>query len=61
VCAVEFAKTQQANCLLGYGNSSQPGSPHLGDQLPLMSQKKLLPVLREKKDVEAHLEKRETF
>ena len=61
VCAIEFAKNQRANCLLSYGNSSQPGSPHLGDQLPLLSQKKLHPVWREKKDVEAHLEKRETL
>ncbi len=61
VCAIEFAKNQQANCLLGYGNSTQPGNPHLGDQLPLMSQKKLHPVWREKKDIEAHLEKRESF
>ncbi len=61
VCAVEFVKEQKANCLLSYGNSSQPGSPHLGDQLPFLSQKKLLPVLRDRKDVEAHLEKRETL
>ena len=26
VCAVEFAANQRANCLLGYGNSSRPGS-----------------------------------
>ncbi len=61
VCAIEFAAGQRAQCLLGYGNASQPGSPHLEDQLPLMVQKKLLPVLREKKDIEANLEKRETF
>jgi acyl-homoserine-lactone acylase len=61
VCAVEFAANQRANCLLGYGNASQPGSPHLGDQVQFLSEKKLLPVLRERKDIEAHLEKRETF
>ena len=44
VCAIEFARTQRAQCLLGYGNATQPGSPHLEDQLPLMVQKKLLPV-----------------
>ena len=48
-------------CLLGYGNATQPGSPHLEDQLPFMVQKKLLPVHREKKDIEAHLELRERF
>jgi acyl-homoserine-lactone acylase len=60
VCAIEFAKAQKAQCLLGYGNSSQAGSPHLEDQLPYMVEKKLLPVLRERKDIEANLEKRET-
>jgi acyl-homoserine-lactone acylase len=59
VCAIEFARTQRAQCLLGYGNATQPGSPHLEDQLPLMVQKKLLPVRRDKKDVEGNLELRE--
>jgi acyl-homoserine-lactone acylase len=61
VCAIEFAKAQKAQCLVSYGNASQPGSPHLEDQLPLMVEKKLHPVWRDKKDVNAHLEKRETF
>jgi acyl-homoserine-lactone acylase len=60
VCAIEFGKAQQAQCLLGYGNSSQVGSPHLEDQLPFMVQKKLHAVWRDKKDVEANLEKRES-
>ena len=61
VCAIEFARSQRAQCLLGYGNATQPGSPHLEDQLPLMVQKKLLPVHREKKEIEADLELREGF
>jgi len=63
VCAIEFVRkaTQRAECLLGYGNATQPGSPHLEDQLPLMVQKKLLPVRREKKEIEANLEMRERF
>jgi acyl-homoserine-lactone acylase len=61
VCAVEFAASQRAQCLLGYGNSTQPGSPHLDDQLPFMVQKKLLPVLRDRKEIEAGLERRDTF
>ena len=61
VCAIEFGAPQQAQCLLGYGNSSQPGSKHMGDQLQMLSDKKLHPVWRERKDVEAHLEKREIF
>ena len=61
VCAIEFGKAQQARCTLGYGNASQPGSPHLEDQLPLMVAKTLHPVWREKKEIEANLEKREIF
>ncbi len=61
VCAIEFGSPQKASCLLGYGNASQPGSPHLGDELQMLSDKKLLPVLRERKDIEQHLEKRERF
>jgi acyl-homoserine-lactone acylase len=61
-CALEFGKAEQkAQCSTSYGNSSQPGSPHLTDQLPLMTAKKLIPVWRERKDIEAHLEKRERF
>jgi acyl-homoserine-lactone acylase len=61
VCGIEFAKAQKAQCLVSYGNASERGSPHLEDQLPLMVAKKLHPVWREKRDVEAHLEKREIF
>jgi acyl-homoserine-lactone acylase len=61
VCGIEFAKAQKAQCLVSYGNASERGSPHLEDQLPLMAAKKLHPVWREKKEVEAHLEKREVF
>ncbi len=61
VCAIEFGPSQQARCTLGYGNSTQAGSPHLEDQLPLMVQKTLHPVWREKKDIEANLEKSESF
>jgi acyl-homoserine-lactone acylase len=59
VCAIEFAQAQRAQCSLSYGNASQPGSPHLEDQLPLMREKKLHPVWRSRKEVEAHLEMRE--
>jgi acyl-homoserine-lactone acylase len=61
VCAIEFAQSQRASCTLGYGNSSQEGSPHLEDQLPLMVSKTLHPVWRDQADVEKHLEKRERF
>lgn len=59
VCAIEFSEKQNAQCALSYGNFSQPGSKHLEDQLPLMVEKKLHPVWRERKEIEANLERRE--
>ena len=59
VCAIEFGAPQRAQCALGYGNASQPGSPHLEDQLPLLRDKKLHPVWRERMEIEQNLEKRE--
>ena len=61
VCAIEFSEPQRAECALSYGNSSQHGSIHLEDQLPLMVEKRLHPVWRDRKEVEAHLEQREVF
>jgi acyl-homoserine-lactone acylase len=59
VCSIEFAANQNAQCSLSYGNFSQPGSLHLEDQLPLMVEKKLHPVWRDRKEIEANLEKKE--
>ncbi len=61
VCTVEFGTAQHAQCAVSYGNASQPGSPHLADQLLLMTEKKLHPVWRDRKDVEAHAAAREKF
>lgn len=59
VAVTEFGKNVKARVLLSYGNASQPGSLHIGDQLPLLSQKKLRPALLNKKEIVRHLEKRE--
>jgi acyl-homoserine-lactone acylase len=56
---VEFSDPIKAEVLLPYGNSSQPGSPHMGDQLELYSNKKLRPVWFTYSEVEEHLEYRE--
>ena len=61
VCGIEFSTPQKANCVLGYGNSSQPGSKHIDDQLQLLSDKKLHPVWRTRKEIEANLELHETL
>jgi len=45
--------------LLSYGNATQPGSKHVGDQLPLLSEKKLRPAWLTKAEVMQHLEERE--
>jgi acyl-homoserine-lactone acylase len=61
VAAVEFSNPVRAQVLLSYGNSSQPGSPHRGDQLELFSRKALRPAWRTRAEVEAHLEAREVL
>jgi acyl-homoserine-lactone acylase len=59
VAVVEFGKKINAQVLLSYGNATQPGSKHIGDQIPLLSAKKLRPALLTKKDVLQHMEERE--
>lgn len=61
VMAVEFGRPVRASVLTSYGNSSQPGSPHQADQLPLLSQMKLRPALLTRAEVEANLESRDQF
>ncbi|MCX6599897.1 MAG: penicillin acylase family protein, partial [Acidobacteria bacterium] len=51
----------RAEAVLSYGNSSQPGSKHSEDQLPLVRDKKTRPVLRLRKEVEANLESKDVF
>lgn len=59
VFVLELAKPVRAKALLTYGNASQPGSPHKGDQLELFAKKELRPVWRTREEIEKHLEKRE--
>ncbi len=59
VAAVEFGETVRAEVLLSYGNSTQPHSPHVGDQLPLFAEKQLRPALLTRTDIEAHMEMQE--
>jgi acyl-homoserine-lactone acylase len=56
---VEFSSPVRAKVILTYGNSSQPDSPHNGDQLKLFSEKKMRPVWRRLSEIEANLEERE--
>jgi len=56
---MEFGTPVRAKVLLAYGNATQPGSKHLGDQLELFARKEMRDVWRSRKEVEAHLEARE--
>ncbi|GBF82068.1 peptidase [Aphanothece sacrum FPU1] len=56
IAAVEFSDPIHAKVLNVYGNSTQPNSPHVGDQLSLYAQGKMRPVWRDKAEIEQHLE-----
>lgn len=55
---IEFGERPRARALLSYGNASQPGSPHRGDQLALYARKQMRDVLLTRADVEAELQLR---
>jgi acyl-homoserine-lactone acylase len=59
VAAVEFSDPVRAEVLLSYGNASQAGSSHRGDQLPLLAEKELRTAWRTREEVEANLERSE--
>jgi acyl-homoserine-lactone acylase len=61
VALVEFGDPLRAQVLTSYGNSSQPGSPHNDDQLPLLTAKQLRPALLKRAEVEGNLESRDRF
>lgn len=60
VAVVELGDPVRAEVLLTYGNASQPGSPHAGDQFRLFSEKRLRPAWRTRAEIEANLAERET-
>lgn len=40
VAAIEFSNPVRAMALTSYGNATQPGSPHISDQLQMFDNKK---------------------
>ena len=56
---VEFSDPVRGEALLGYGNWSRAGSKHVTDQLELASQKRMRPILRTRREIEAALEHRQ--
>ena len=61
VSMVEFGDQPKLKVLMSYGNSSQPGSPHITDQLPYLVRKELRTAWRTRKEIEANLEAKVTF
>ena len=61
VAAVSFDSPTHAKVLMSYGQSSQPGSPHAGDQLQLLAQKRMRDAWTTRAEVEANLESRDVL
>jgi acyl-homoserine-lactone acylase len=61
VSMVEFGNPPKLKVLMSYGNSSQPGSLHITDQLPYLARKELRTAWRTRGDIEANLESKVTF
>jgi len=55
----EFGSKVRSVVLLSYGNSTRPGNKHSGDQLQMMSEKKMRPALYYREDLEKSIEKKE--
>ena len=58
---IEFGDKVKAKVLMSYGNSTQEGSPHYGDQLELFSKKEMRDCYFYREDVEAHVKIREVL
>lgn len=61
IAVVEFGPSVRAKVLLTAGNSSDPSSPHFGDQLVLSAKKQLRDAWLTRSEVEQHLEQRIVF
>ena len=61
VAMIEFGPKIRAMGVMSYGNSSQRGSPHRGDQIDLISRKQLRTLWTERAQVEANLEARTDY
>ncbi len=61
IALVSFDGPTRAKVLMTYGNASQPGSPHIADQAPLLAEHRLRDAWRTPAEVLAHLEGRDEF
>jgi acyl-homoserine-lactone acylase len=59
VAAIEFTpRGPRGKVLMSYGNATQPGSPHDGDQLPLLARGEMRPLWFTREEVERNLRER---
>jgi len=56
ICVTEFGKEVTAKAILSYGNATQVGNPHVGDQVKLLSEKQLRNVWFTREQQESNLE-----
>jgi acyl-homoserine-lactone acylase len=57
VAEVEFGPERPtARVLLSYGNATQPGSPHVGDQLGLVARREMRPAWRTREELQGQVE-----
>jgi acyl-homoserine-lactone acylase len=61
IAVVEFSDPVHAKVLLSYGNSTQPDSPHNGDQLVLFARKELRDAWLTRAEIVKHLEDQTSF
>jgi acyl-homoserine-lactone acylase len=61
IALVSFDKPSRAKVLMTYGNASQPGSPHIADQTPLLAKHEYRDAWRTRADVEANLESKDSY
>jgi acyl-homoserine-lactone acylase len=61
VSMVEFSTPIKAKGLMSYGNASQPGSPHVSDQLEHLAKGEFRTLWTTREQVEQHVESRTTF
>ena len=61
IASVSFDQPSRAKVLMTYGNASQPGSPHIADQAPLLARHEYRDAWRTRADVEANLESKDSY
>ncbi|MCG8442981.1 MAG: penicillin acylase family protein, partial [Caulobacterales bacterium] len=61
VLIAEFGDQLRAEAILPYGNASQAGSPHIGDQLDLFVDGGLRAIRFTRDEVEAHVRRRDVL